>query len=232
MIAIRPSADRGLSHLGWLRSYHTFSFGEFYDPQLMGFRSLRVINEDYVAPAKGFGAHEHRDMEIITYVIDGALEHQDSMGHKSVLKSSETQVMSAGSGIEHSEFNHSSTKEVHFLQIWIKPSAKNISPRYEQKSFDVRKQRNRLLTIASEKKEEGMLLIHQDVILQAGFFEKDQKETLRVTKGRHLWIQIIHGKVLVNNQWISDGDGAAVSDETEIKLQFLLPTELLVFDLN
>lgn len=232
MMTIRPSGERGVSHFDWLRSLHTFSFGEYHDPSMMGFRSLRVINEDYVSPAQGFGTHPHRDMEIITYVIDGALEHRDSMGHVSVLKAGEIQAMTAGSGVEHSEYNHSRKDSVHFLQIWIKPSAKNLPPQYAQKGFPVHQTKNRWHTAVSPDGKEGSLLIHQDASILLGYWDKGTKNTYNLGSAHHAWVQIIKGKASINGRRLSDGDGMSVSDEPSLDFDFLLPTEAILFDLN
>ena len=188
MIALRKAADRFHTEIGWLDSRHTFSFGEHYDPRYEGFRSLRVINEDRVAPGQGFGTHGHRDMEIISYVLEGALEHKDSIGTGSVIRPGDVQVMSAGTGIRHSEFNHSKTEPVHFLQIWVVPDREGIAPRYEQKTFSDADKRSRLRLVGSSDGRDGSVIIHQDVELFAAILNAGEQVTLPLSTGRKAWL--------------------------------------------
>lgn len=231
MITRRPSGERGHAQHGWLDSHHTFSFSDYHDPKHMGFRALRVINEDRVAPGKGFGTHPHRDMEIISYVLDGALEHRDSMGTGSVIRPGDVQRMSAGTGVTHSEFNASRTDPVHFLQIWILPEKASLPPSYEQKSFSSEERRNRLRLVASRDGGEGAVTVHQDVALYAAVLDPSASVTHRLAPGRHAWVQVARGAVDVAGQRLAAGDGAAISDEAEITLQAGEPSEVLVFDL-
>jgi redox-sensitive bicupin YhaK (pirin superfamily) len=229
MIEIRHRNDRGHFDHGWLNTYHTFSFDRYYDPQHMGFRALRVINEDRVAPAKGFGAHPHRDMEIITYILEGALEHKDSMGTGSIIRPGEIQRMSAGTGVTHSEFNPSKTEPVHLLQIWILPGALGIKPSYEQKQFNRENMRGKLRLIAARDPVDDAVKIHQDVKLFATVLDGNTvKHSL--LKGRYAWIQIARGTMAVNGIPLRDGDGAAISD-TDV-LEMSGNGEALLFDLN
>jgi hypothetical protein len=233
MMTIRPASERGHAEHGWLDSRHTFSFADYYDPKQMGFRDLRVINEDRVAAGKGFGAHPHRDMEILSYVIDGALEHKDSMGTGSVIAPGDVQRMTAGTGVTHSEFNASKSEVVHFLQIWIMPEAQRLSPGYEQKRFEVADKMNRLRLVASRDGREGSVTVHQDVALYAGVLEPGARVAHEIATGRHVWVQVVRGDGLeVNGKRLVAGDGAALSDEEKVELRATTAeVELLVFDL-
>ncbi len=232
MIKLRPSAERGHFNMGWLDTHHTFSFGEYHDPKQMGFRSLRVINEDVVQPGEGFGTHPHNDMEIITCVLEGALEHKDSMGNGSIIRPNEIQRMSAGTGVTHSEFNHSKTDPVHLYQIWILPEKKGIKPGYEQKEFLEDKRRDRLCLIASSDGRDGSVKIHQDVDLYFSLLTAGKKIEWKPRPGRAAWIQIARGNVDLNGNLLREGDGAAVSDEKLLTLQTKEKGEFFLFDLN
>jgi redox-sensitive bicupin YhaK (pirin superfamily) len=232
MIRIRPAAERGHADHGWLNTYHTFSFASYHDPSHMGFRSLRVINDDTVQPGKGFGTHRHEDMEIISYVVDGALEHKDSMGIGSVLSPGDVQRMSAGRGVTHSEFNHSKSDPLRFLQIWVLPESKGIKPGYEERRFDEKEKLGRLRLIVSPEGENDSLRIHQDVRVYASILEKGDDVQHELEAGRHAWIQVVRGRVALNGHELGRGDGAAVSDETRLTLEGLETAEFLIFDLN
>jgi len=230
MITLRKARDRGhAEHGGWLDSWHSFSFGDYYDPKHMGFRSLRVINEDRVAPGKGFPTHSHRDMEILTYVLDGALEHRDSMGNGSVMKSGDVQRMTAGTGVE---FNASKTEPVHFLQIWLLPESRNLEPGYEQKNFPKADLKGKLRVVASREGADGQVLVHQDVTLLAGTFGAGEAEKYALAPGRHAWLHVARGKLLVNGQELSAGDAVQVSDEGALELSGISESEVLLFDLG
>jgi redox-sensitive bicupin YhaK (pirin superfamily) len=227
MIQIRKAGDRGHFNHGWLDTYHTFSFGDYHDPDFMGFRALRVINEDRVQPGLGFATHGHRDMEIISYVLDGALAHRDSTGAGGILWPGEVQRMSAGSGVRHSEMNGSDTDPVHFLQIWIVPDEQGIKPGYEQKRFDDRK--GTLRIVASPDAHEGSLKIHQDVSVFASILD-GETVSYQFKPGRYGWVQVARGDVDVNGRKLSAGDGAAIADEETLTITG--SGELLLFDLN
>lgn len=231
MIRLRKSNERGHADHGWLDTRHTFSFADYYDPQQLGFRALRVINEDRVQPKAGFPTHPHRDMEIITYVLEGALEHKDSMGNGSVIRPGEVQRMSAGTGITHSEFNHSGTELVHFLQIWIVPEQKGVNPGYEQQAFSDAEKVNRLRLIASRDGREGSVAINQDVNLYAALLEPGAALTYAMPAGRHVWLQVARGSVELNGYPLAQGDGVAVSDEKQLMVAGREKAELLLFDL-
>jgi redox-sensitive bicupin YhaK (pirin superfamily) len=232
MISVRHAAERGTANFGWLDSRHTFSFGDYYDPKQMGFGPLRVINEDRVSPGQGFGTHGHRDMEIISYVLEGALEHKDSIGTGSVIRPGDVQIMSAGTGIRHSEFNHSKTEPVHFLQIWVVPDRDGIAPRYEQKTFPDADKRGRLRLVGSSDGRDGSVIIHQDVKIFAALLNTGDQVTHTLPRGRRAWLQIVRGTVAMNGQELPTGDGAAVEDEpTLIVTAKLDGTEILLFDL-
>jgi redox-sensitive bicupin YhaK (pirin superfamily) len=231
MIVIRPAAERGKANHGWLDSRHTFSFAEYQDPRHMGFGALRVINEDRVAPGAGFGRHPHRDMEIISYVLDGALEHKDSIGTGSVIRPGDVQRMSAGTGIVHSEYNASKTDPVHFLQIWVIPERTGLAPGYEQKSFPPGERTNRLRLVASRDGRDGSLTVHQDVDLYAAMLEPGGKARLDLAKDRHVWVQVARGEVEVNGSRLAAGDGAAILDQDSVELVSASGGEILVFDL-
>lgn len=232
MIQIRKSQERGHANHGWLDTYHTFSFDTYYDPAFSGFRSLRVINEDRVAGGQGFGMHPHRDMEIITYVLEGALEHRDSMGNRGVIKPGEVQHMSAGTGVRHSEFNASQDDSVHLLQIWILPERGGIKPEYEQQPLDREAARGKLLQIAGPKGDGGALTIHQDAKLYASILGKGEKTQHELARGRHAWVQVARGSVELNGKPLKAGDGAAVSNESHLTLAGTNgEAEVLLFDL-
>ena len=231
MIIVRDRNMRGTTQVGWLDSRHTFSFGEYRDPNHMGFRSLRVINEDRVIPGAGFPTHSHRDMEILTYVLSGALAHQDSLGTGSVIRPGEVQRMSAGTGISHSEFNHSRTEPVHFLQIWILPARPGQPPGYEQKQFPAEARRGRLLLIADPAGTDGAVTVHQDVRLYAADLEAGQSLSYAPPAGRHTWLQVARGLVELNGDELRAGDGAAISNEPQIELASSAGAEVLLFDL-
>lgn len=231
MITIRPSNERGRTRLQWLDSRHTFSFDRYYDPRHMGFRALRVINEDRVEPGTGFGMHPHRDMEILTWVLEGALEHKDSTGASSVIHPGELQRMSAGTGITHSEYNPSQTEPVHLLQIWILPERRGLEPEYEQRSFDMGAARGRWLLIASRDGRDGAATVHQDVELYVARLEPNQQITYSLNPDRHAWVQVARGSVTLNAMALNQGDGAAVSQERELRLAGIESAEVLLFDL-
>jgi quercetin 2,3-dioxygenase len=230
MVDIRRSAERGRTRLPWLDSRHTFSFGQYYDPDNMGFRALRVINDDRVDPGQGFATHPHRDMEIITYVLDGALEHRDSLGNGSVIRPGEVQRMSAGTGIRHSEFNASREDPVHLLQIWIEPAEYGLPPGYEQRALPARSGAG-LVLAASSNARDGSVTVHQDVDVYAGRLDRGATVTHPLARDRHAWVHVARGSVRVNDQLLQAGDGAAVSDETQLRLTADEPAEVLVFDL-
>lgn len=231
MIVQRCAGDRGHANYGWLDTYHSFSFGSYYDVRHMGFRVLRVINEDRVAPGQGFGTHPHHDMEIVTYVMSGALEHKDSMGNGQVLKAGELQRMSAGTGIEHSEFNPSSTEAVHLYQVWLLPLTSGIQPSYEQKDFPESERSNRLRLVVSPDGEEGSLQIHQNARIYLATLDPDKKVNHPFELGRHGWLQVLRGSARLNDNTLHAGDGAAISDEQLITIQGVQPAEVMLFDL-
>ena len=231
MIQIRPSQERGGGNHGWLKTHHTFSFGEYWDPKWMGFRSLRVINEDWVAPNTGFPTHPHRDMEIITYVLEGKLEHKDSLGTGSVILPGDGQRMTAGSGIRHSEFNPSTKDAVHLLQIWIQPEKAALAPSYEQKSFPEAEKRGKLRLIASRNATDGSVKINQDAQLYVTLLKPGEEVTHEFSAGRHGWLQVARGAVELNEKKLSQGDGAAISDEKAIGIKATEDSEVLLFDL-
>lgn len=220
MIEIRRSNERGHADRGWLNSYFTFSFAEYHDPAHMGFRSLRVINDDRVAPAMGFGAHAHRDMEILSYVLEGRLSHKDSMGERHIVEPNTIQTMSAGTGIVHSEFNASETEPVHFLQIWIEPAMEDVKPSYQQISFEAEEKRGRLRLLASPHPGTGeaSTLIHQDARVYVAELGDGESMKQPVAPGRYAWVQVARGNVTLNGRKLAEGDGAAVSAETELTL--------------
>ena len=232
MITLRKSAERGHADHGWLNSYHTFSFANYHDPEQMGFRSLRVINDDRVAAGRGFGAHAHRDMEILSYVIDGKLAHNDSMGHTEVLGPNEIQKMSAGNGVVHSEFNGSESEPVHFLQIWIEPKSRGTAPSYEQFQFDPAEKKNKFRLLASPDKVAGAVQINQDAEVSVAELEPGQKLRYPLGSGRHAWVHVIDGAVTLNGVSLSGGDAAALTDEDGIDLTAAADSSnVLVFDL-
>ena len=232
MITLRPSAERGHANHGWLDTYHTFSFDTYHDPNHMGFRSLRVINEDWVAGGKGFPPHGHRDMEIVTYVLEGALQHQDSMGNGGVIRPGEVQRMSAGTGVTHSEYNPSPTERLHLLQIWIKPESRNLEPSYEQKKFAAEGRRGRLQLLASRDARDGSVKIQQDAALYTAALEPKEAVTRKLASGRHAWLQVARGAVTLNGVSLKAGDGAAASDERALEIAGADGgSEILLFDL-
>jgi quercetin 2,3-dioxygenase len=231
MIEIRKSSDRGYADLGWLRSYHTFSFADYQDPEHMGFGPLRVINEDRVLPGTGFGTHGHRDMEIISYVLEGALAHKDNMGNGSAIVPGDVQRMSAGKGVLHSEFNHSKDGVTHFLQIWIEPNVIGIPPSYEQKHFDAASKRGRLRLVASPDGREGSVTVHQDAYLYSVLLEGADRVTRGVAPGRRAYIHVARGKLSVNGQSLEAGDALKATDTAEIVLEKADNAEVLLFDL-
>jgi redox-sensitive bicupin YhaK (pirin superfamily) len=231
MLAIRHSHDRGHANFGWLDSRHTFSFGHYYDPEFMGFGPLRVINEDRVQPAKGFDTHGHRDMEIISYVLDGALEHKDSMGNGSVIRPGDVQRMSAGTGVRHSEFNASETVPVHFLQIWILPEKQGLEPGYEQRHFAADDKRGRLRLVGSRDGREGSVTIHQDADLYATLLGDADAVSHEFSPGRKGWVQVARGNALLNDEQLGAGDGAAVEGPATIRVTGSPEAEILLFDM-
>jgi redox-sensitive bicupin YhaK (pirin superfamily) len=231
MIKVRRAQERGHFNFGWLDTYHTFSFGDYFDPRNMGFRSLRVINEDWVEEGRGFPTHPHRDMEIITYILEGALEHRDSMGTGSVIRPGEVQRMSAGTGVTHSERNPSMEEGVHLLQIWIMPDKRNYRPSYEQKAYSDEEKRGRLRLIASADGSDDSVTIHQDARLYATLLEPGQEVLYKLEPNRHAWVQVARGAVDVNNEPLNQSDGAAVSDEESLVIRAREASEILLFDL-
>jgi redox-sensitive bicupin YhaK (pirin superfamily) len=232
MIQIRKSNERGGGDHGWLKTHHSFSFNDYWDPKWMGFRSLRVINEDWVAPNHGFPAHPHRDMEIITYILEGKLEHKDSLGTGSVILPGDGQRMTAGSGIRHSEFNPSKTEPVHFLQIWIVPDREGIAPRYDQKRFPEDEKRGRLRLVGSSDGRDGSIVIHQDVELFAAILTAGEQATHPLRTGRKGWLQVVRGSIEANGRRLDAGDGAAVQDEQAVTVRAeAVDAEILLFDL-
>jgi redox-sensitive bicupin YhaK (pirin superfamily) len=230
MIRVRKSADRGHFDHGWLDTSHTFSFADYYDPEHMGFRSLRVINEDRVRPGQGFGTHGHRDMEIVSYVLEGSLQHKDSLGHGAVLRPGEFQRITAGTGIMHSEFNPSRTEPVHFYQIWLLPEGRGLTPGYEQKAFAETERQGRLRLVASRDGRDGSLTIHQDADIFLASLA-DQGVSHELKPGRHAWVQVLRGKVDLGGVALGEGDGAAVSDEAALRLVADGRAEVMLFDL-
>jgi hypothetical protein len=231
MMTIRRSEERGHADHGWLKTCHTFSFAEYHDPGHMGFRSLRVINDDHVAPGGGFGTHPHRDMEIITYVLSGALEHKDSMGNGRIIRPSEVQYMAAGTGVQHSEFNPSEKEPVHLLQIWIQPDRKGAKPRYEEKSMAKAKP-GELHLIASKSGRENSIAINQDADLYVAKLANGDKVTHELRPQRHAWVHVAQGDVTLNGQRLQSGDAAALSDESGLSLTANGDSQVLLFDLN
>jgi quercetin 2,3-dioxygenase len=232
MIQVRPAAARGKTKSDWLDSHHTFSFGRYHDPRHMGFQTLRVINEDYVMPGAGFGTHSHSDMEILSYVIGGSLAHRDSSGGDGVIRAGEWQRMTAGTGISHSEFNASKTEPVHFLQIWILPESNGLTPGYEQKEFPATSKQEKLRLVASRDGGEGSLKIHQDVKTYNALLASGESISFDLPQGRHAWLQIVKGEVGLNNTSLKPGDGAAVSDESNLTIAAVQDAEIVLFDLR
>jgi len=231
MIQIRPSAERGGGNHGWLDTKHTFSFADYWDPKWMGFRSLRVINEDHVAPNTGFPTHPHRDMEIITYVLKGKLEHKDSLGTGSVILPGDGQRMTAGSGIRHSEFNPSTTEPVHLLQIWIQPEKAALPPSYEQKTFLEAEKRGKLRLIASRNANDGSVKINQDAKLYVSLLKPGEEVGHEFNAGRYGWLQVARGAIELNGSKLNQGDGAAISNEKQLSIKATEEAEVLLFDL-
>ena len=231
MIQVRKATDRGHANHGWLDTYHTFSFSSYQDPKHMRFRALRVMNEDRVAPGQGFGTHPHNDMEIVTYVLEGALEHKDSMGNGEVLRPGEFQRMTAGTGITHSEFNPSQSEPVHLYQIWLYPEAKGLTPSYEQKRFDDASLHNRLKLVASRDAADGSLTIHQDARIYLSKLDAGQGVEHPLAEGRHAWLQVLRGNVRLNGETLNTSDGAAVSDEAGLQIVAVETAEVMLFDL-
>jgi redox-sensitive bicupin YhaK (pirin superfamily) len=232
MIKVRLHLDRGHVQKDWLDTYHSFSFAEYFDDRFLGFRTLRVINEDRVLPGSGFSTHSHKEMEILTYVVSGALEHKDSMGNGSVIRPGDIQIMSAGTGIEHSEFNPSEQDKVHLLQIWVRPNKKNLQPRYQQPHFSVAQRQNALRLIASEDGRQGSVTIHQDIHIMACIANTGSTLTYDLRRGSGFWFQLISGCVKVNNQVANPGDGLYSEDVTDLKIDILEPAEFLLFDIQ
>jgi quercetin 2,3-dioxygenase len=231
MITVRPAADRGHADHGWLDTRHTFSFASYHDPRHMGFRSLRVINEDRVKPGEGFGTHAHRDMEILTWVLEGALGHKDSMGNGSIIRPGDLQRMSAGTGITHSEFNPSGEEMVHFLQIWLLPRERGLPPGYEQRRFPPEERRGRLRLIAAGDGRDGAVTIHQDADLWTALLEPDESVRHALAPGRAAWVHVARGGASLNGRTLGSGDGAAVSDEQMLEIAGAADAEVLLFDL-
>jgi quercetin 2,3-dioxygenase len=229
---VHGRSDRGHSQTGWLDSYHTFSFSNFYDPNRMGFRSLRVINDDRIASGAGFPTHGHRDMEILTYVLSGAVEHKDSLGTGSVIRPGDVQIMSAGTGIHHSEFNPSQTEPLHLLQIWILPDQQGLSPRYEQKAFSPEKKRGQLRLVAAKDGRDGAVTIHQDVDIYASVLEPGDVVNYRVKPNRYAWLQIAEGIATLHGEELRAGDGVQINSEEQLEIGTNIGTELLLFDLG
>ncbi len=236
MMTIRNAADRGHADHGWLDSHHTFSFANYYDQKHMGFRGLRVINDDRVAGGQGFGSHPHRDMEIISYVLEGALAHKDSMGTGAVIRPGDVQRMSAGTGVVHSEYNASPDDEVHFLQIWLQPGQRNLPPSYEQKTFSDADKRGALRLVASPEGRDGSITIHADARVYAGILGQGDRAELAVAEGRGVWIHVARGKVRIDGRELAEGDGAAIEDERTIRFEGVGEGEdegeVLAFDLG
>jgi len=231
MITLRPGAERGRSERDWLSSRHTFSFADYDDPRHMGFRSLRVINEDRVQPGAGFPTHGHRDMEIVTYVVAGALEHKDSLGTGSVIRPGDVQRMTAGTGVTHSEYNPSRSEPVHLLQIWILPERQGLPPGYEQRAFPPTEMQGRLRLVAARDGREGSVTLHQDARLFAARLAAGDEILHRVAPGRHAWVQVVRGSLVLNGTGMAQGDGAAASAEAQLDIRAREPAEILLFDL-
>jgi quercetin 2,3-dioxygenase len=231
MIAVRPASERGQGQYGWLDTRHTFSFNNYHDPRHTSFRALRVMNEDWIAPGQGFGTHGHRDMEIVTYVLEGALAHKDSLGNGSVLLPGEFQRMTAGTGIEHSEFNPSDSEPVHLYQIWLFPERRGLVPSYDQRAFADGERQGKLRVVASPDGRDGSLTIHQDAEVLLTTLDDGNQVTHELAPGRHAWIQVLRGAVKLKDISLSVGDGAAVSDESVVTLSALETSEVMVFDL-
>jgi redox-sensitive bicupin YhaK (pirin superfamily) len=232
MIKHRPTRERGHANHGWLDTHHTFSFAGYHDPQHMGFRALRVINEDRVSPGEGFGTHPHDNMEILTYVLSGALEHKDSLGNGSIIRPGDLQRLSAGTGITHSEFNASPTEPVHFLQIWIIPDKRGLEPGYVQAHFPDLQKQGRLCLIASPDGRDGSLVLHRDVDVYATLLSPGQRVVHQLRQDRHAWVQVLRGSITLSGHALNAGDGAALSDENQVALAAARDAEVLLFDLD
>ena len=231
MITVRKAGERGHADHGWLDSRHTFSFADYHDPAHMGFRALRVINEDRVAPGQGFGRHSHRDMEIISYVLDGALEHRDSMGTGAVIQPGDVQRMSAGTGVTHSEYNASRQAPVHFLQIWLLPNRRGVAPSYEQKTFSAEDKRGRLRLVASPDGADSSVTIHSDARVYAGVFDAGASAEHALAPGRHAWVHVVRGTARINGIALAAGDAVALTEERTVRIEGIDAGEVLVFDL-
>ncbi len=231
MLTLRKSAERGQADHGWLKSFHSFSFADYHDPQHMGWGNLRVINEDWIAPGTGFGRHGHRDMEIISYVVEGALAHQDNMGRTEVIPAGDVQRMSAGRGVMHSEFNHAKDQTTHLLQIWILPSEQGIAPGYQQTAFTQAQKRGRLRLVASPDGADGSVSMHADARLYAGLFDAGETATLQLDPGRKGYLHVVRGEIRVNDQALGTGDAALLAQEIELRLDRASQAEVLFFDL-
>jgi quercetin 2,3-dioxygenase len=232
MLTLRKSHERGYADHGWLKSFHSFSFADYFDPKHMGFGNLRVINEDRIAPGTGFGAHSHRDMEIISYVLEGELAHRDTLGNVKAIPPGDVQRMSAGTGVQHTEFNHAKDQTTHFLQIWIEPDVIGINPSYEQKTFPDDGKRGRLQLVASPDGIEGSVLIHANARMYAGLFDGGESSSLALDASRKAYVQVVRGEVEVNGQRLSAGDGAMLDQESQVELSAGKQAEVLVFDLE
>ena len=232
MVKIRRSSERGGGKHGWLDTRHTFSFADYYDPSWMSFRALRVLNEDSVAPGRGFPRHGHRDAEIVSYVLEGALEHQDSIGNGSVIRPGDVQRMTAGTGVTHSEKNHSSSESVHFLQIWFLADRAGRAPSYEQKAFSEEERRDRLRLVASPDARDGSVTVHQDVDMYSALLGEGKAVSHELARGRHAWLHVARGKLRLGDQVLGAGDGAGLSDEPRLELTGVEPAEIVLFDLR
>ena len=231
MITIRNSKDRGYADHGWLKSHHTFSFAHYYDPKFMNYSQLRVLNQDRVAPTKGFGTHGHDNMEIVSFVLDGKMEHKDSMGNGSQMVPGDIQLMSAGTGVTHSEFNASDSDELHFLQMWVLPSEEGYKPRYDQKHFDTEKRRGKILKVISPDGADGTIQIGQDAYLYTGLFDGDEQDKLELKPNRRGWFHLAEGSLELNGQKMQAGDGAAIEDETSLEIKNGENAQFVLWDL-
>jgi redox-sensitive bicupin YhaK (pirin superfamily) len=232
MITLRPAAERGRGDYGWLDTRHTFSFNDYHDARQMGFRALRVINEDWIAPGKGFGTHGHRDMEIVTYVLEGAIAHKDSLGNGSVLRPGEFQQMTAGTGIEHSEFNPSETEPVHLYQIWLLPEKRGLTPSYDQRAFPDDERNGKLRVVASPDGRDGSLTIHQNALVSLGTIAAGERISYELGPSRHAWVQVLRGSIELNGVALGVSDGAAVNEESSLALNAKQASEVMLFDLS
>ncbi|HSI48085.1 MAG TPA: pirin family protein [Ideonella sp.] len=231
MITLRKSEDRGYADHGWLKSFHTFSFADYHDPAHMGFGNLRVINEDRIAPGTGFGTHGHRDMEIVSYVLEGGLGHKDSLGTGATIQPGEVQRMTAGTGVRHSEFNHAEGQTTHFMQIWLLPKAAGLAPGYEQKAFSTEEKRGKLRLVASPEGRDGAVTLNADASIRAGLFDGDESAELALNPARKTWVHLARGKLTVNGQQLSAGDALALTGEHQLEISGGQGAEVLVFDL-